>query len=464
LAARLDWGRWGAGLAGLPLAATVGLLAGLQPVFAIAVAIAVGFTLLAFTDLAAGTALFALITFTEFLPSGGAIVSVTKGAGLILAFGWFAQIVTRPSTRGEFLGSHPIVAVVLVAFVGWAAVSVAWAEDAGPTITAVSRLALNAGLMLIVFTAARTAGQARMIATAFVAGTAIAAAYGLATPPAEADLGRLGAGSLDPNQLAAALCAGTALALGVAATWPRQPLIRWGSILVAVFGVVAILLTASRGGLISLAIALLAAMIFGRGWRPQIAVLVGVIAVIGYGYFAGFASDSVKDRISSTTQGQERTLEGRTTIWAVGWRIFEDNPGIGVGAGNFGVSSRHYILESGALGRSDQVLDVEQPAHNSYLEVASELGLVGLAGLLGILGFCLWCALSASRRFQEQGRDGMAALAFSLFVAIVGTLAANFFITELYSNHLWLLLGLAPALRAIARDDAVGAAPKGAPS
>jgi O-antigen ligase len=452
LAVRLDWGRWGGALAGLPLAAAVGLLAGLQPVLAIAAALAVGFTLLCFADLAAGTALFALITFTEFLPGGGAIVSVTKAAGLVLALAWFALIVTRPSTRGEFFGTHPVVSVVLVAFVGWSLVSFVWAEEPSTSLSAALRLALNVGLMIIVFTAARTAGQARMIATAFVAGTAIAAAYGVLTPPTEEQFGRLSAGSLDPNQLAAALCAGSALAIGIAAAWPRQPLIRWGAVVVAVFAVIAIFLTASRGGLISLSVALLAAAIFGRGWRPQIGIFAAVLSVVAFIYFTGFASDQVRERLESTTQGQSQTLEGRTTIWAVGWRVFEDNPGVGVGAGNFGVSSRHYVLDAGALGRTDQIIDVGQPAHNSYLEVMSELGLIGLAGLLTILGFCLWCALSASRRFQDRGNDAMGALSFSLFVALAGTLAANFFITELYSNHLWLLLGLAPALRAISVD------------
>lgn len=438
----------------MPLAAAVGLLAGLEPVLAIAAALALGFTVLAFADLAAGTALFALITFTEFLPGGGAIVSVTKAAGLVLALAWFALVVSRPSTRGEFFGAHPIVSVVLVAFVGWSLVSFVWAEDPESTYATAARFALNIGLMVIVFTAARTAGQARMIATAFVAGTAIAAVYGIATPPTSEEFGRLSSGSLDPNQLAAALCAGSALAIGVAASWPRQPVIRYGSIAVALFGVLAIFLTSSRGGLLSLTVALLAAAIFGRGWRPRVALLGGVIAVIAYIWFAGFASEETKERLETTTQGQERTLEGRTTIWAVGWRAFEDNTTVGVGAGNFGVASRHYVFDAGVLGRTDEVLDVAQPAHNTYLEVATELGVIGIAGLLFILGFCLQCALSAARRFQDLDEDGMAALSMSLFVAMVGTLAANFFITDVYSNHLWVLLGLAPALRAIAGDHA----------
>lgn len=456
MAARLDWGRWGWMLAGLPLGAALGFLAGYQPVLAIAAAIAVGFTLLCFADLTAGTALFALITFTEFLPGGGAIVSVTKAAGLVLALAWLALIVTKPSARGEFFSAHPAVTLLLAAFVGWSMISVAWAEDPALSSAAALRLLLNVGLMVIVFTAARTATQARLIATAFVAGTAIAAIYGIATPPSEETLGRLSAGSLDPNQLAAALCAGSALAIGVASAWPGRLLIRYGALTIAAFGVIAIFLTASRGGLISLAIAILAAGVFGRGWRPQVALFAGLLAVVGYIWFVGFASEATQDRLASTTQGQEQKLEGRTTIWAVGQRVFEDNPGIGVGSGNFGLASRHYILEAGSLGRTDQVVDVQQPAHNSYLEVASELGLIGLTMLLGILGFCLWCALWASRKFQDVGRNDMSALSFGLFVALCGTLAANFFITELYSNHLWLLLGLAPALAAIARDAEAG--------
>jgi F0F1-type ATP synthase assembly protein I len=45
----------------------------------------------------------------------------------------------------------------------------------------------------------------------------------------------------------------------------------------------------------------------------------------------------------------------------------------------------------------------------------------------------------------------MEIVARAMVVALVGILAADFFITEQYGKQLWILLGLGPALLGIAR-------------
>ena len=55
------------------------------------------------------------------------------------------------------------------------------------------------------------------------------------------------------------------------------------------------------------------------------------------------------------------------TIWQVAWRMVEDNPVRGVGAGNFANSSVHYVLQPGQAPRSDLIVDTPSVAHNTYL-------------------------------------------------------------------------------------------------
>ena len=43
-------------------------------------------------------------------------------------------------------------------------------------------------------------------------------------------------------------------------------------------------------------------------------------------------------------------------------------------------------------------------------------------------------------------------IALALFVALAGFLAGAFFTSRVYSKDIWLLLGLAPALLAVARS------------
>jgi putative inorganic carbon (HCO3(-)) transporter len=446
-----DLNRWAWPLLIAAAASVVGLLAGYDPRFAIVAALVIAFVLIAFLDLSLGVTCFAVLAAADLVPTSSPLLSVTKVAGLLLAISWIALVTTREGQQ-DFAHAYPAIAMVLVAFVGWALLSATWAEDPSRSISAAGRFALNIVLFLIVFTAIRTPRQARMVGGGYVLGAVIAAVYGMVVAPDPSAEGRLsGAGGLDPNELAAVLVPGVILALGLAASYRGNPPARWLALAAAAFCTAGICLTASRGGLIALAVALIATVVLARGWRAQALVAALAIGVTAFFYFASFASTDTRQRIESVTQGQERILEGRTTIWQVGQRTFEDNVVTGVGGGNFGVAARHYLLEPGALGRSDQIIQETPAAHNAFLEVGAELGVVGLAMLLGVMVFCIAAAVRAARLFKGAGNRSMAIFSTACAVGIVGTLAADFFISEQHSKQLWLLLGLAPALLTIAR-------------
>jgi O-antigen ligase len=143
---------------------------------------------------------------------------------------------------------------------------------------------------------------------------------------------------------------------------------------------------------------------------------------------------------------------GRLDLWTVGWRMVEEEPLQGVGAGNFPVSSVHYLLQPGAIERADYIVGSPKVAHNTYLELWAELGIVGLVLFLILAGSCLYAALRAARSFGRQGDERMEIIARALFVALAALLAADFFGSRLANKEIWLLLGLAPALLAIARS------------
>jgi O-antigen ligase len=90
--------------------------------------------------------------------------------------------------------------------------------------------------------------------------------------------------------------------------------------------------------------------------------------------------------------------------------------------------------------------------HNTYLQLWTELGLVGLILFLSIVAFCLYAALKAAGAFARQGDVRMEVIARATFVGLAALLAADFFGSRLTNKEVWLLLGLAPALLAIARS------------
>jgi O-antigen ligase len=110
----------------------------------------------------------------------------------------------------------------------------------------------------------------------------------------------------------------------------------------------------------------------------------------------------------------------------------------------------HYQLVPGAAIDRTDLADNPSVAHNSYLEVLAEGGVIGLALFLGVLAVALSAATKATRRFLRDGRSDLAVIAGAVVVALFSLLASDFFISEQFSKQLWLLIALCPALHAIA--------------
>jgi O-antigen ligase len=440
------------------ICAALGVLAGVDPRLAIFGALGLAFVLLTFADLAVGLVVLIVVAFAETTPLAGPALSFTKLTGLMLALAWVATIATQRAGRERLIfDAHPGFSYLLAAFLGWVAISSAWAEDGASALTQGSRIFLLALLYVIVYTAVRTRRQAVWVIAGFVAGAAMTAVYGLILGPSPDSLetDRLLATVRDPNFLAAALVAGVALSLAGFIAARGWPLLRLAAAGTAGLCLLAFFLTGSRGGLVALAVALVAMVIVaGRPQaRAKAAIAALALALCTFAYYAVYAPQQIRERIENSTQGQVEREEGRVTIWTVGWRMVEDQPVRGVGIGNFEEQSPRYVLEPGALPRSDRVIDGPAVAHNTYLGVLAELGVIGAALFLAVIGFSVGTAGAAARRFAASGDWRMESLARGLVVALAGVLAADFFISAEVSKVTWLLLALGPALLAVAREE-----------
>ena len=450
MAARIDFRErlWQLALAGLAVA--LGLGAGVDPRIAVAAAIGLGFVVLVMADLTIGLCLFAVISFLDVLPHlGGSLVSFSKLVGFLLAVSWLAKVSTSGDSRNDFLAAHPTFSYVLALFVGWAALSLTWAESPSVGGTPLMRYALNLILFLIVYTAVRTSRQAVWVVGAYVLGAGLAAGYGVLNPPGNVayyEVSRVTGTIGDPNELAAVLVGGTVLAAGLAIVLKRSPLLRLACAGASVLCLAGIFLTLSRGGLVALVFALGASIVVGGRWRVMALLLAAVIGFSGFLYFGYYASHDAAARVTKVEGGT-----GRTDIWTVGWRMVEAHPVRGVGVGNFQTSSIHYLLAPGGIQRDEFIVDTPKVAHNTYLHVLAELGVIGLTLFLAIVAFALLCLLRAARAFGRVGDLKMELMSRALLVALFGVLAADFFISGMFSKQLWLLLGLGPALLGVAR-------------
>ena len=438
-------GLWAAAVA--LLAALLGLLAGLNPGLSIIAALGLGFVLVTFASLATGVVLFTLLTFFELIPAGGAS---TKLFGLLLALAWLAKLSTTTDTKVDFPSQHPGILGVLLLFLAWSTLSFSWSQEPSEALTAVSRIALNGVLFLIVYTAIRTPRDVSWMLWAFVIGSAGAIVYGLmsgAPTSSFGDSSRLAGQVENPNELAATLVAGFVLALGLVFVSKRAPVLRLAAGFLAGFMLFGIVLTVSRGGLVSLAVAGIAAIILGGRWRPQMLLFASACVAVTIFYFAFLAPPAARQHVTAGNGGT-----GREDVWKVGWRMVEAHPLEGVGAGNFHTSSIHYLLvQPGLLRRSDFIADTQKVAHNVYLQTWAELGAIGLALLLILVFAVLRSGFQAIRAFEKLGNLQMEILARAQVIAVVGLLASLFFSSDEYKKQLWLLLAMLPTMLAIAR-------------
>jgi len=131
----------------------------------------------------------------------------------------------------------------------------------------------------------------------------------------------------------------------------------------------------------------------------------------------------------------------RLAHWRAAWKMVSDKPLLGVGIGNYVPVYAAYALPGWA--------DPMGHAHNYYLNIAAEAGLVGLGVYLFLWGAIFWHVWRVYRAAEGQWR--------SITLGILGVMVA-FCIHSLFDNlyvhgmnlHIAILLGL---ITVIGRED-----------
>ena len=430
----------------LALCALLGLLAGVSPALAVGAALAAAFATLVAADLTVGLCVFIAVSFAERLPAATSDITLVKALGALLAISWLAAVATRRAGERQLFTAHPGMTAMAALLLAWMVASIGWAEDPDAARTDVLRYALNFSLLPIVYSAVQNRRHVGAVIGVYVAGAVLSAAYAIVTAEGGNEYERISGLAGTANELASLLVTALLLAVGLALANRGRPALRALCLAAAAFCLVGLFLTLSRAGLVALGAALVAAVFLGGRRRIGLALLAGAIGLAALGYFSFAASEQARERVTTIGSGT-----GRTDIWTVAWRMVDDQPVTGVGVGNFRTASIHYLLEPGAILRDEFIVDRPQVAHNAYLNVLAELGIVGAALFVGLLLAGTWAAWSAAREFERRGDPFLETCSRALVLALVALLVADLFASDQLNKELWLLLGLGPALLAIAR-------------
>lgn len=212
--------------------------------------------------------------------------------------------------------------------------------------------------------------------------------------------------------------------------------------------VVAIICTFSRAGFLGLiGVAIVLALKFGRKNRPAV-ILISVVVLVA---FTLFAPAEYGGRLASIFSGDVTgSANARQDLF---WRsvlVAARYPFFGVGIGNFHFKSIH-----------------EQVSHNSYTQVASELG---MAALVFYVLFML-TPLKNLRRIENETRGHKEQAKFyylsvGLQASIIGYMVSSFFASVAFLWYVYYLVGYAVCLTRlygpvgeIARDESVEVKP-----
>jgi O-antigen ligase len=215
--------------------------------------------------------------------------------------------------------------------------------------------------------------------------------------------------------------------------------------LVALLAVLSIVRSGSRGGFLGLT-AIGTVLLIRLPWRPgaRAALVVGSLVIFGL-----FASEAYWTRISTIWGGEAGVTNqydaggitaARWNIWKTALLLFLNNPLIGVGAGAFTVAEGY---SHGGAGKWST-------AHNSFLQIAAELGVGGLILFVVVLYHALASCREVARwEGHSPGQPALQPLARGLEIGLYSYLVTGFALSQAYSALLYLLLGLAVALKRI---------------
>jgi O-antigen ligase len=267
---------------------------------------------------------------------------------------------------------EPSLFILLTAiYILWSLLSYLWSINPGATIGRfVTNIQLFAMVWLI-WELCDTQERRNYIVQAFILGAYVSISDMVFTYiQGQSSLYRMTATNFNANEIA------NSLALGIPLAWyliltQKGRILYWINFLYLPLSLFCIILTASRGGMLVAIIGLLVIPLtyfhIEKSTRTKITgfIVVGMIAII---LLLPRQLDKIErniERISGTPQAlQEGNLNYRQVIWSAGWKVFTENPIIGIGSRGFRYSVEEYLYK------------VHAP-HNAFLSVLVDTGIIG---------------------------------------------------------------------------------------
>jgi len=208
----------------------------------------------------------------------------------------------------------------------------------------------------------------------------------------------------------------------------------------------AVVFSASRGGFLGLVASCLYFLLKSRH-RVRNLVLAGATLTV----LSLALQISPMQRLLHPTQSDQDAQQIRLALWGGGLKMIAAHPFFGVGLDNYPQEITKYA-DPAKVPKYEYVRRV---AHNSYMEIASELGLPALVIFLGIVISSVFSLERVRRAALKSNDEFLGRVALGLQPGILGTSVALFFVSGEYQKMFWMAIFLTTCLPALVRSKSI---------
>jgi hypothetical protein len=357
------------------------------------------------------------------------------GALLVLAVLWNAV------TRGQ-LRSPSRALLFITVYTGWATLTLVWARELEPAVERWSTFVQLLASVWLCWQLMEEERDVRAVMYGYLVGCLLVIAsawhsfvtgvtYVEQNPAYQGldlvDEGRYAALGFDPNDMGVTLAIGIPMAVFLAlnALEGKNGKLRWLWLAYPPLALSGIALSGSRGSALTAGVACLFALWWVGRRSVVAAATAGATGVVG-ALFVVHAIPETWDRILTVRQQLAGgTMGERTPIWLSGLEVFLRHPILGVGVGEF----PHEVV---------RYLGYEIVAHNTFLSVTTEGGIVGALLFFG----AFVCVVLSVLRCDERWRGLVVALVVTWMIGVSS-------LTWEARKTTWLVLLLCSAVAAL---------------
>jgi O-antigen ligase len=224
---------------------------------------------------------------------------------------------------------------------------------------------------------------------------------------------------------------------------------RWLGGLLALYLMIMVLFSGTRGsflGLLAASAALMVLIVVLKLWQKKIyrwLGTAGLVVLILFGAIIAFRNASIFKnsylvKRFADISVQDNTAQTRLHSWLYGWQGFKDRWWLGYGPENFHVPfNKYFTADFYDYTGSEIWFDY---AHSMLVETAATMGVGGLIGYLAIFISVIAAALSIRKKCDNKWQ---AHQIIAMIIAMVAIVVQNSFIFDSFNTYIVLFLILA---------------------